>query len=245
MQNPAAGTYTVNFMKRIIPATVILFLLIHPVSHAETMTDIPVGKIEFISSARCEAIIYASSDSGLAAASTGSVLYAVTGNKRTTLTVTGTEGRFIRCAFECGGTGKPALTEGNGVFFAESDNRTSGYADVKVMMHRMLKSYREFILAVESTEDPVVIAAALNRLSDSIEILIPEITRLNARYPELNNFTDSPPEGLKADVELLNRTGPLVSDAFLKISKLPPHKSVDEALKRLKTVLEKMENIGK
>lgn len=223
----------------------VLFILAPVLSGAESTADIPVGKIEFISQVRCEALIYASSDSGLAAASKGSVLYTTSGNSRITLTVSGTEGWLIRCTYECGSTVKYALREGAEVLFAETDNRVTGYADVKVMMHRMLKSYREFILAVEATEDPVLIAAAVNRLSDSIEILIPEITRLNVRHPELHNFVDSPPEELKADVELLNRTGPLVSDAFLRISKMPPHKSVDEALQRLRSVLEKMESIGK
>jgi len=225
--------------------TLILFTLYPFVSHAESTGDIPVGKIEFISSARCEVIVQAGNDSGLAAASTGSVLYTITGKNRVTLTVTGTEGRFIRCTFKCGKTEKPLLTEGTGVFFAESDNAAAGYADVKLFLHRLLAIYRDFILAVETSEDPEIIAAAVNRLSDSLEILIPEIIRLNAKYPELGNFMETPPEELKAEVALLKQTGPLVSDAFLRIAKLQPHESVNEALKRLGSVMKKMENSGK
>ena len=232
-------------MKKIKSALLILFILFPFASHAESTGDIHVGNIEFISSARCEVIVSASTDSGLAVSSKGSVLYTVTGKNRVTLTVAGTEGRFIRCTFKCGKTEKPLLTEGSGVFFAESDNAAAGYADVKLFLHRLIAIYRDFILAVESSEDPEIIAAAVNRLSDSLEILIPEIIRLNARHPELGNFMESPPEELKSDVALLNRTGPLMSDAFYKAAKLRPYKTVDEALNRLKAVMDKMENSGK
>lgn len=283
MHNPAAGTLTVNFMKKtidflrksvshpqgspcgelfkgrsplkpilkirfatsLIPASLILFLLLPAVSNADTAPDIQVGKIEFISSAQCEVIVYASTDSGLAAASNGSILYTITGKNRITLTVKETGGRFIRCTFKCSNTEKPVLTVGAMVFFAASDNAAVPYADVKVMMHRLLKIYRDFVLAVESTDDPETIASAINQLSLSLEILIPEINRLNARYPELDNFMTSPPEELKEDVALLNRTGQLVSDAFLKAAKMQPNRSIDEALKRLKVVMDKMESSGK
>lgn len=245
MHNPAAGTLTVNFMKKTIHASLILFLLLPAVSNADTAADIQVGKIEFISSTQCEVIIYASTDSGLAAASNGSILYTITGKNRITLTVKETGGHFIRCTFKCSNTEKPVLTEGAMVFFAASDNAAVPYADVKVMMHRLLKIYRDFVLAVESTDDPEAIASAITRLADSLEILVPEINRLNARYPELENFMTSPPAELKEEVDLLNRTGQLMSDAFLKAAKLQPNRSIDEALKRLKVVMDRMESSGK
>jgi len=232
-------------MKKELIIAVILSIFIPSASHTEGATDIPVGKVEFISSARCEAIIRASSDSGLAVAAGGSVLYTADGKNRVTLTVTGSEGRFIRCTFRCSGTGKPELSEGAAVYFAESDNKAAGYADLKVLIHRLIGAYREFILAMESAEDPAATSAAINRLADSIELLIPEINRLNKRYPDLNRYMVSPPEEIKADVELLNQTGPLVSDAFYRISKMPPHKSVDEVLKRLKGILDRMWSSGK
>lgn len=232
-------------MKKLKTSAFILFILTSILSHADSTSDIPVGKIEFISRQRCEVIIYASDDSGLAAASTGSVLYTMKGKNRVTLTVSGTGGRFIRCTFKCGKTDTLTFSEGNEVYFSESDNSAKGYSDVKVLMHRLMKAYRDFILAVESSEDPDVIAAEINRLADSLELLMPEIKRLNARYPELKNFTASPPEELKADIALLNRTGLLVSDAFLKAAKLQPHKSIDEALMRIKAVMETMEKSGR
>jgi hypothetical protein len=245
MHNPAAGTLTVNFMKKTILASLILFLLLPAVSNADTTADIQVGKIEFISSTQREIIVYASTDSGLAAASNGIILYTITGKNRITLSVKETGGRFIRCTFRCSNTEKPVLTAGAMVFFSAADNAAVPYADVKVMMHRLLKIYRDFVLAVESTDDPETIASAINQLSLSLEVLIPEINRLNARYPELENFMTSPPEELKEDVALLNRTGQLVSDAFLKAAKLQPNRSIDEALKKLKGVMDRMESSGK
>ncbi|HQO39276.1 MAG TPA: hypothetical protein PK986_02300 [Spirochaetota bacterium] len=226
-------------------AIILLLLLFSPLYSADKTEDIPVGKIEFISAARCEVIVYAATDNGLAAASTGSVLYTLSEKNRIRLTVAQTEGRFIRCTFKCSKNDKSLIREGADVLFAESDNTASGYADVKIFINRLLGIYRDFILDVESSDDPRIIADSVNRLSDSLELLIPEIKRLNAKYPELGNFMDSPPAELKPGVSLLNRTGPLMSDALLKASRLRADKSVAEALKRLEAVMEKMKSSGR
>ena len=232
-------------MKNIKIILLLLFILQPFVSGAEKTDDIPVGRIEFISNNRCEVLVLASSDLGLSAGAPGNMLYTVSGRNRIKLTVTGTQGRFICCTFKCGGKEKIIPVEGADVHFAAKDNSASGYPDVKILIHRLVKHYRDFILAVESTDDPEKIAAAVNSLAASIDLIIPEMARLNDKYPELADFMNSPPEELKAEVAILKETGPLLSEAFYRVSAFSSHRPVNEALKRLQSVMKKMESPGK
>lgn len=214
------------------------------VLQADNNSDIFMGKIDFVSNARCEVIINAASESAIATALGGSVLYAFAGKNRVQLTVVAVEGRLIRCSFKCGNKINVIPAEGADAFYSMNDNSASGYSDVKVMLSGLIKLYEDFIIKVESTDDPARLAAVVDEFSVSMECIIPEMDRLNRKYPELRDFMGSPPPELKGEVELIRKLEPGLNDAFFKIKMYEKNSDVGNALRRLKSVLDKMYGRG-
>ncbi len=215
-------------------AIILLILAALPVYSGSAGDDIPVGSIEFVSSARCEVIIAADSESALATASPGSVLFALSGKERILLTVKKSEGWLIRCTYARDKAGKLLPAEGARVFYSEKDNAGKRYGDVKVVLSKLIKLHEEFIFRVESTDDPVRIADAVNELADSLQTLNIELGRLDKKYPELRNFTESPPAELRSEVELIRALALRLGDAMYKVRMFESDEAVKQALEKLK-----------
>lgn len=202
--------------------------------------DIFIGKIEFISSSRCEVIVNAESDSVIAMIAAGSILFANAGKNRIQLKVIKSDGRLIRCGFNCGKKGDAVPPEGGAVYYSLEENTASPYSDVKLLLTGLIDLYGDFIVKIESTDDPVRIASAVDEFSSSMERIIPEMDRLNKKYPELENFMTSPPPELKRIVMLLKQLEPALNDAFFKVKMFASHPDVEKSLKRLQAVLDRI-----
>ena len=135
--------------------------------------------------------------------------------------------------------------ENSPVFFFDNDNSSLRYGDAKKVLNSLIKIYENFIFSIESTEEASIIAATIDTFSTDIENLLPEMERVNKKYPELKNFYSSPPDELKYEAETLKALEPSLNNAFFKMNLYSQNSSVQKSMERLGKVLERLKNAGK
>ena len=101
----------------------------------------------------------------------------------------------------------------------------------------------DFIINIESTEKPPLIADAVAKFSENIETLIPQMAMMNKKYPELKNFDVSPPVELASESALLRKIEPRLKDVFYKIRGYMEDEGVKKEMSSLQTVLEQMKRV--
>jgi hypothetical protein len=113
------------------------------------------------------------------------------------------------------------------------------------VLSALIKLYEDFIFKIESVDEPALISEYVEFFSADMEKLIPEIDRLNSKYPELLKFYSEPPAELKYESETLKLLEPALGNAFFKIKLYAEDPAVKKSLGKLQKVLEKMRSAGK
>ena len=203
--------------------------------------DTPLGRIEFISPARGDILIRAYSPDPSSMFFKGNTLYAEIKGLKITFKITEISGVYIRCivdkAFE---TRVNDISEGMVIYDHASLNSRGKYYDVKGVLRRLISLYENFIVDVESTENPRLIAEAMGKFSSGIEELLPEMTKMNRKYPELKSFDRIPPSELASESARLKKIEPRLKDVFYKIAEYSGDEDVKKKLSELQKVLERM-----
>jgi len=211
-------------------------------SEVTDSADVPLGTIEFISPVSGEILVRSSDSSPGLVISAGNYVYVINDDGvKIDFTVKEISGIFIRCS--AGEKNIPlvsSLKEGMAVYDNSSLNSRSKYYDAKAVLGKLIKLYEDFIIAVESTENPILIAEAVESFSSNLEILIPEMALVNKKYPELKNFDVSPPAELASESALLKKIEPRLKDVFYKIRGYMNDEHVKAGMVKLQKVLNMM-----
>jgi len=204
----------------------------------------PVGKLLFKSESGSEVMIYSSSGNPSAIISRGNLLLVGKEPGAVRVTVSDISGLYIRCSVDKDArTAVNSLREGTEVYFSDEINASAKYGDLKKVLNALILLYENFIYSVESVDEPASLAASVNRFAGKLESLIPEMARLNSKYPELKNFNISPPPELQYESDTLGLLEPRLRDAFYKIrlySGDNGDENVKKAVANLQRVLDKM-----
>ena len=233
-------------MKKII--SVYLFLLIFlsnaVFSNAPGMDDTPLGEIEFISSARGEILFRSYSANPSLGLFEGDFVYIKSDKGRVDFTVKEISGINIKCFIGKNKISTIAFArEGMVVYDNSSKNSRLKYHDVKIVLKDLINIYEDFIVDIESSEQPAIIAEAVAKFSAGIEALIPQMALMNKKYPVLKNFDVSPPLELASESLLLRKIEPRLKDVFYKILGYTEDEDVKREMARLQTVLEQMKKL--
>lgn len=201
--------------------------------------DLLVGRIEFTGSSGKEGIIIISDLSKVYLLQKGTSLLATAGGVKIIVTVIDSEGKYARCTVS-DKSGGSVLKGGEDVYYSDSFNSGVRYYDAKKILLRLISLQEEFIHKIESTEDPVLISKTVSRFSSELDMLIPEMKRINEKYPELSNLKVNTPAELKREAEILELLQPRLNDTFFKVSIYRRDERVKMALENLERTLGKM-----
>ncbi|HPJ43212.1 MAG TPA: hypothetical protein P5120_03055 [Spirochaetota bacterium] len=205
-----------------------------------------IGRVLFKNESSAEVMVLSSVETPSLYIAKGSVLDVVSGSLTLKISVTDICGMYIRCkTVNNGGSLISGIKEGDAVFLSVSGNETVKYSDVKILLSALIKLYEDFIYKVESVDEPAVISEYVGRFSEDLEKLLPEMERLNSKYPELLKFYSEPPAELKYESEALKLIEPALGNVFFKIKTYEQDPSVKKSLEKLQKVLKKMRSAGK
>lgn len=238
-------------MKSVSGKIVILTVLVLAVAFTTASADNDmgvreIGKVLFKNQSSSEIMVLSSVENPSLYIVKGSVLDIVKGGSDIKISVTDICGQYIRCTMAGGEEKKlSSVKEGDIAFYSDSSNASVKYGDAKRVLDVLIKLYEDFIFKVESVEDPAVISEYIDRFTSDIEKLIPEMERLNRKYPELLKFYTGPPVELKYESETLKLLEPALRNTFFKINIYAEDPAVKKSIEKLHKVLEKMKGPAK
>jgi hypothetical protein len=255
-QNPAYRLRHIIFQKELFQGvfvtnrnftkTLILFIMFFSINISESAhgkenstDEFIIGRIEFIAKNGNEFIVVLNSPEKAYLLNKGVLLLIKRGNGQVILKVNDTAGKYLRCEVD-NETGTSIISYGEDVYYSDAINSGIKYRDAKRILAELIKLYEDFILKIESTEDPKIISSAVNNFSAGLDKLIPEMKRVNSKYPELEKFKISPPAELKNESALLEVLEPRLRDAFFKIKMFSSDEDVKKATEDLQKVLTKL-----
>ena len=169
------------------------------------------------------------------------LLFIKRGNERIILKITDVDGKYIRCAVNSDEKSSEIRYQDD-VYYSEKLNGKLKYTDAKIVLSELIKLYENFILKVESTEDTQLLSEEVINFSRTLEKLIPEIKKLNSKYPELKKFEKAPPKELHGESSMLRLIEPRLRDAFFKIKMYDSDEKVKKASDDLQRILKTMVN---
>lgn len=224
-------------LKLFIPA--IIFISIAASGKENIPDEFVIGKLEFISENGREGIVVVNSPDKAYLLNKGILILLKRGSKQIILKIKDADGKYLRCILNSE-TESTVIKHGEDVCYSEVLNSSIKYRDAKRILAELIKLYENFILKIESTEDPQTISSAVNNFSSDLERLIPEMKRINSRYPELEKFKLSPPAELQSESSMLEVLEPRLKEAFFKIKLYSSDENVKKATENLQKVLIKM-----
>jgi hypothetical protein len=198
------------------------------------------GKIEFTGENRQEGIAVISSPGKKIFLNKNALLFIKKGKARIILKIIDMDGKYFKYNLLNESKGLD-IKPGDDVYYSEKLNSNKKYGDVKKILSELIHLYEGFILKIESTEDALIISEAVKKFSMELDMLIPEMKRVNSKYPELKRFSISPPNELKNESEILRILEPRVRDAIFKIKMYSSDERVKKAGEDLQRVLKKLE----
>jgi len=115
----------------------------------------------------------------------------------------------------------------------------SKYADSIEVNEKFVQLMEDYVNALEKASSADQVATAMNSFADGMEVLGPKIKELAKKYPELTN-TENLPEELKASQKRVEAVGKKMAGAFMKIMPYMRDPAVQDAQKRVSTVMANM-----
>lgn len=226
-----------NFFKILILFTVFFSIAVN--GKDISPDEFIIGKAEFIGRSGRESIVVLNSTGKAYLLNNGVLLLIKRGTEKIVLKIDDTDGKYIRCSVNIEKTAS-VIKEGDDIYYSDSFNSSIKYSDAKKILGELIKLYENFILKVESTEDTVLIAEAVTKFSAELDKLIPEMKRINSKYPELVKFNVNPPAELQNESEMLGVLEPRLKNVFFKIKLFDSDENVRKATEGLHKVLTKM-----
>jgi len=224
-------------MKKITITLILSFLPI-ALSGKSAKDEFIVGKTEFANKNSLEWIVVVNSAEKKYMLKNGTLLAIKRGNKHIVLKINDADGKYLKCSVI--NKSGPDIKHGEDVYYLDSMNDNTKYKDAERILSELIKIYQTFIFKMESTDDPLIISAAMKDFSSSLNNIIPEMKRINDKYPELKNFNTDPPEELINESEMLEALEPRLKEAFFKIKILSDDKNIKKAMDDLHKILLKM-----
>lgn len=225
------------FLKILIPF-IIFFTIAAGVKNADP-DEFMIGKAEFIGKSGRESIVVLNSPGKAYLLNKGVLLLIKRGTEKIVLKIDDADGKYIRCSVNSEKAAS-VIKEGEEIYYSDPLNSSIKYGDAKKILGELIKLYENFILKVESTEDTVLIAEAVTDFSAELDKLIPEMKRINSKYPELAKFNVNPPAELQNESEMLGVLEPRLKNVFFKIKLFDSDENVRKATDGLHKVLTKM-----
>lgn len=227
--------------------TVFIFTVSAVIAAPENKTGLrEFGRVLFINETSSEVMVFSDMKTPSLFITAGSVLQIGKSDKPQKIRVTDICNSYIRCfVLKRDDKSLFPFKEGDTVFISDSSNENIKYNDVKIALSALIKTYEDFIFRIESVEEPAVIADYIDRFTSELEKMIPEMERLNSKYPELLKFFSEPPVELKFESETLKLLEPALKNAFFKINIYAEDPVVKKSIEKLYKVIEKMKVAGK
>jgi len=220
-------------------STVMFFLTVTLYSKEKQGDEFIAGSIGFTGKSGREGIVVVNSPNKGYLLNKGVLLVIKRGEERIILRVNDTAGKYLICRVNSE-TGNPVIKEGEDVFYSDSINSGIKYRDAKRIFAEHIRLYESFILKIESTEDTRMISEAVKNLSAELDKLIPEMKRINRKYPELGKKDAPPPVELQGESEMLEALEPRLKEAFFKIQMFSSDENIKKATEDLQKVLSKL-----
>ena len=226
-------------MKKFVIIIFILSTLL-TLSGKDAKDEFIAGRTEFVDKSGLEWIVIVNSPEKKYMLKNGSVLVVKRADKHIALKINDSDGKYLKCTAENKNAG--SIKHGEDVYYLDSMNNNTKYKDAERILAELIKLYQDFIFKIESTNDPIIISTAMKEFSSSLNTLIPEMNRINDKYPELKNFNVAPPDELKNESYMLEALEPRLNEAFFKIKILSDDKNIKKAMDDLHEILLKMGN---
>jgi hypothetical protein len=115
----------------------------------------------------------------------------------------------------------------------------SKYAESIEVNEKFVQLMEEYVNALENVSSADQVATAMNTFADGMEVLGPKIKELAEKYPELRN-SENLPDALKASQKRVEEVGKKMAGAFMKIMPYMRDPAVQDAQKRVSTVMANM-----
>jgi len=224
--------------KIIISGTLILSFLLSALYGKNTKDEFVVGKTEFSNKNGLEWIVISNSAEKRYMLKNSILLVIKRGDKHILLKINDSDGKYLKCAVV--NKSGSDIKHGEDVYYLDSMNSSMKYKDAERILTELIKTYQNFIFKIESTDDPIIISTAMKEFSSSLNNLIPEMKRINDKYPELKNFNINPPDELKNELQMLEALEPRLNEVFFKIKILSDDKNIKKAMDDLHEILLKM-----
>lgn len=222
----------------------IFFSIVFIMSSAAYSGDNPedefiAGRIEFTGKSGKEGIAVISTPEKAYLLKKGVLLFTKKGRDRILLKIDDAEGKYLRCSLN-NDTGNIVIKEGDELFYNSTVSGSTKYGDARKILIEHIKLYENFILKIESTEDTNIISEAVKKLSSELDKLIPEMKRIDNRYPELGKKDVPPPVELRDQTAMLEALEPRLKEAFFKVRMFISDDNVKKATEDLQKVLKKL-----
>jgi len=228
-----------TFVSSIVFLTALVFFSADLRSQDKPGDEFIAGKVEFTGKNGKEGILVITSPEKAFLLNKGVLLVIKRGEERIVLKINDVEGKYLRCRVDSE-TGNTVIKEGEDVFYSDSYNSDIKYRDAKRILAEHIRLYENFILKIESTEDTRIIADAVRNLSAELDKLIPEMKRINSKYPELGQKNALPPVELQGETSRLEILEPRLKEAFFKIRMFSSDENVKKATEDLQKILKKI-----
>ncbi|MCF8070181.1 MAG: hypothetical protein K9L30_16480 [Desulfobacterales bacterium] len=113
------------------------------------------------------------------------------------------------------------------------------YDDAKKVYNDHISAMEKFTAQMEDAESAESVAKAISNYTDAMEKLIPEIKKLNKKYPELTGKNVAPDE-LKTETEKMEALSGRLEPAMMKTMQYIMSPEVQQALENQGNVMSKM-----
>ena len=115
----------------------------------------------------------------------------------------------------------------------------SKYADSIELNQKFVRLMENYVNSLEQASSADQVATAMNTFADGMEELGPKIKEMAEKYPELRD-SENLPEALKDSQEKVEEAGKKMAGVFMKIMPYMRDPAVQNAQKRIATVMTEM-----
>jgi len=110
------------------------------------------------------------------------------------------------------------------------------YADVKKVNAEFVSMLEDYVAELEKADSAKDVAAAMNSYADQLEGIMPEMKKLQEKYPELKDQDNIPAE-LEESMESAMAAGMNMAGTFMKIAPYMEDPEVQKAQERIGRIM--------
>ena len=117
---------------------------------------------------------------------------------------------------------------------------SEGTREARSIMRKQADITEDYLNDLSNAENADGVVKAIDKYSEGMRELIPELREFNEKYPEYKE--GKIPEGLEEEVDRLREASSKIPGAMMKMAKYMMNSSVQEAMTRMSKDMDKLNN---